>query len=69
MFGVRRAKHILAINNNPEAPIFKGADFGVVGDWAQVVPALTQAINEARERAGGNGTVNGTGLKSAKGTA
>jgi electron transfer flavoprotein alpha subunit len=48
MFGARKAEHIIAINNDPEAPIFKSADFGVVGDWAEIVPALTKELLAAR---------------------
>lgn len=44
IIGSRNAEHIVAINSDPEAPIFKSADFGVVGDWAQIVPALTLAL-------------------------
>lgn len=52
MFGARKAEHIIAINNDPEAPIFKSADFGVVGDWSEIVPALTRELLAARGRAG-----------------
>lgn len=51
LFGVRKAQHIIAINNSAEAPIFKSVDMGVVGDWATVVPALTKAILEAKAQA------------------
>jgi electron transfer flavoprotein alpha subunit len=48
MVGIQRAGLILAINNNPNADIFKQADYGIVGDWAQVVPALVRALAQAR---------------------
>jgi electron transfer flavoprotein alpha subunit len=48
IIGSRNAEHIVAINNDAEAPIFKSADFGVVGDWAQIVPALTRALQGAK---------------------
>lgn len=50
LIGNRKARHIIAINNNREAPIFKSANLGVVGDWATIVPALTQALQEAKQR-------------------
>jgi electron transfer flavoprotein alpha subunit len=47
--GMRTSKVIVAINKDPEAPIFKLARFGVVGDLFTVVPALT---DEFRKRLG-----------------
>lgn len=46
MTGVRGAKTIVAINNDPEAPIFRGCSYGIVGDLNKVVPALTAALAE-----------------------
>ncbi len=46
MAGCSGAKTIVAINKDPEANIFKEARFGVVGDWKQVLPALTEKIKE-----------------------
>ena len=42
--GVNGSKVIVVINTDPEAPFFKAADYGIVGDAFEVVPKLTQAI-------------------------
>ena len=44
--GMQTAKTIMVINKDPEAPIFELADFGVVGDLFQVVPQLTEQIEQ-----------------------
>jgi electron transfer flavoprotein alpha subunit len=46
--GVNSSKYILVINKDPEAPFFKAADYGVVGDAFDVVPKLTEAIKKAQ---------------------
>ncbi|MCL2780809.1 MAG: electron transfer flavoprotein subunit alpha/FixB family protein [Actinomycetia bacterium] len=44
LVGMRDAKTIIAINNNPSAPIFEASDLAVVGDLYEIVPRLTAAL-------------------------
>jgi electron transfer flavoprotein alpha subunit len=44
MAGCQSAKHIIAVNTDPEAPIISRADYAVIGDLSQVLPALVEAI-------------------------
>ncbi|HVM96433.1 MAG TPA: FAD-binding protein [Candidatus Acidoferrales bacterium] len=48
MVGVRRSGLIIAINKNPKAPVFKSADYGIVGDYREVLPALCRNLQAAR---------------------
>lgn len=43
--GVNQSKTIVVVNKDPEAPFFKAADYGIIGDAFEVVPKLTQAVN------------------------
>lgn len=44
MIGVREAIRIIAINADPEAPIFNQADYSVIGDYREVIPALIEEL-------------------------
>lgn len=46
--GVNRSKVIVVINKDPEAPFFKAADYGIVGDLFDVVPKLTEEIRKMK---------------------
>jgi electron transfer flavoprotein alpha subunit len=50
MVGAKGAKRILVVNTDPQAPILAHADYAIIGDVQQVVPALVSAIKEAKGR-------------------
>ena len=48
VFGIREAKLVAAINSDPEAPIFDNADYGIVGDYREIVPAVIDRMKRSK---------------------
>jgi electron transfer flavoprotein alpha subunit len=46
--GCKGAKKILAINSDAEAPILASADYAVIGDLAEIVPAITEELRKVQ---------------------
>jgi electron transfer flavoprotein alpha subunit len=51
--GIQRSGIVLAINSDPEAAIFEVADYGIVGDWSEILPALTKELARKKAEAAG----------------
>ncbi len=46
VYGIRDSQIIAAVDTNEKAPIFKAADYGIVGDMYEIIPALTAALKK-----------------------
>jgi electron transfer flavoprotein alpha subunit len=48
--GIKNVKHVIAVNNDPSAPIFQRAAIGIIGDFEVVIPQLVRFFQEERQR-------------------
>ncbi len=46
--GIQKSNTVVAINSDPKAEIFQNADYGIVGDFAKVIPAITESVRRAK---------------------
>ncbi len=69
LVGVRQAGTVLAVNTDPQAPVFGGADIGIVGDWRETARLLADALAADRRSATEPGGTAGTAPGGTAGTA
>jgi electron transfer flavoprotein alpha subunit len=48
LFGIREARVVVAVNVDPNAPIFQSADYGIIGDYRTIVPAIIDEAERSR---------------------